>query len=86
MKKRRYSTTSFQKELAITLSEWKINVVYEVLTTDNELFKIFRNCFEFLQKVFLDLMYSFSCVLWAILGHFCFYSSSDSPLSSSLQK
>ena len=27
---------------------------------------ISRSCFEFLQKVFLGLMYSFSCVLWAI--------------------
>lgn len=53
MKKRRYSTTSFQKELAITLSEWKINVVYEVLTTDYELFKIFRNCLNFYKKFFL---------------------------------
>ena len=26
----------------------------------------FRSCFEFLQKVFLGLMYPFSCVLWAI--------------------
>ena len=25
-----------------------------------------RSCFEFLQKVFLGLMYPFSCVLWAI--------------------
>ncbi|MDN0079694.1 hypothetical protein QVO32_09760, partial [Bacteroides gallinaceum] len=25
-----------------------------------------RSCFEFLQKVFLGLMCSFSCVLWAI--------------------
>ena len=25
-----------------------------------------RNSFEFLQKVFLGLMYPFSCVLWAI--------------------
>ena len=24
-----------------------------------------RSCFEFLQKVFLGLMYPFSCVLWA---------------------
>ena len=24
-----------------------------------------RSCFEFLQKVFLGLMYLFSCVLWA---------------------
>ena len=39
---------------------------------------IVRSCFEFLQKVFLGLMYPFSCVLWAI--------SSDSPLSSSSQK
>ena len=29
-----------------------------------------RNCFEFLQKVFLGLMYSFSCVLWAIFWSF----------------
>ena len=27
---------------------------------------ILRNCFEFLQKVFLVLMFPFSCVLWAI--------------------
>ena len=26
----------------------------------------YRSCFEFLQKVFLGLMYPFSCVLWAI--------------------
>ncbi|WP_296261306.1 hypothetical protein, partial [uncultured Phocaeicola sp.] len=25
---------------------------------------LFRSCFEFLQKVFLGLMYPFSCVLW----------------------
>ena len=31
---------------------------------------ILRNCFEFLQKVFLGLMYSFSCVLWAIFWSF----------------
>ena len=30
----------------------------------------FRSCFEFLQKVFLGLMYSFSCVLWAIFWSF----------------
>ena len=30
-----------------------------------------RSCFEFLQKVFLGLMCSFSCVLWAI---FCSFS------------
>jgi len=29
-----------------------------------------RSCFEFLQKVFLDLMYPFSCVLWAIFWSF----------------
>ena len=25
-----------------------------------------RSCFEFLQKVFLGLMYPFSCVLWVL--------------------
>ena len=30
----------------------------------------FRSCFEFLQKVFLGLMYPFSCVLWAIFWSF----------------
>ena len=30
----------------------------------------FRSCFEFLQKVFLGLMYPFSCVLWAIFWPF----------------
>ena len=30
----------------------------------------FRSCFEFLQKVFLGLMYPFSCVLWAIFWFF----------------
>ena len=29
-----------------------------------------RSCFEFLQKVFLGLMYPFSCVLWAIFWFF----------------
>ena len=28
--------------------------------------KRLRSCFEFLQKVFLGLMYPFSCVLWTI--------------------
>ncbi|OUN80404.1 hypothetical protein B5G04_08395 [Bacteroides sp. An51A] len=32
--------------------------------------RIFRSCFEFLQKVFLGLMYPFSCVLWAIFWSF----------------
>ena len=32
--------------------------------------KTFRSCFEFLQKVFLGLMYPFSCVLWAIFWSF----------------
>ena len=31
---------------------------------------LLRNCFEFLQKVFLGLMCSFSCVLWAIFWSF----------------
>ena len=29
-----------------------------------------RSCFEFLQKVFLGLMYLFSCVLWVIFWSF----------------
>ena len=32
--------------------------------------KQLRSCFEFLQKVFLGLMCSFSCVLWAIFWSF----------------
>ena len=32
-----------------------------------------RSCFEFLQKVFLGLMYPFSCVLWAILRQIARY-------------
>ena len=32
--------------------------------------KSLRSCFEFLQKVFLGLMYPFSCVLWAIFWSF----------------
>ena len=35
-----------------------------------ELFQGVRSCFEFLQKVFLGLMCSFSCVLWAIFWSF----------------
>ena len=31
---------------------------------------VLRSCFEFLQKVFLGLMYPFSCVLWAIFWSF----------------
>ena len=50
-------------------------------------FCFLRSCFEFLQKVFLGLMYPFSCVLWAIFWcSFRSCSSSDSPLSSSSQK
>ena len=33
-------------------------------------FEQLRSCFEFLQKVFLGLMYPFSCVLWAIFWSF----------------
>ena len=44
-------------------------------------FEQLRSCFEFLQKVFLGLMYPFSCVLWAI-----FWSFPLLPLSSSSQK
>ena len=36
--------------------------------------KWFRSCFEFLQKVFLGLMYPFSCVLWAIFWPFSLLS------------
>ena len=38
---------------------------------------ILRSCFEFLQKVFLGLMYPFSCVLWAIFWSFSLQSSHD---------
>ena len=38
---------------------------------------IVRSCFEFLQKVFLGLMYPFSCVLWAIFWSFSLLSSSS---------
>ena len=37
---------------------------------DTEAQSFFRSCFEFLQKVFLGLMCSFSCVLWAIFWSF----------------
>ena len=36
-----------------------------------------RSCFEFLQKVFLGLMCSFSCVLWAIFWSFSLLSSKN---------
>ena len=35
--------------------------------------KRLRSCFEFLQKVFLGLMYPFSCVLWAIFRQIARY-------------
>ena len=38
---------------------------------------LLRSCFEFLQKVFLGLMYPFSCVLWAIFWPFSLQSSHD---------
>ena len=41
-----------------------------------------RSCFEFLQKVFLGLMYPFSCVLWAIFWSFSLLSSKTHPKSS----
>ena len=37
-----------------------------ILASMAKYYWILRSCFEFLQKVFLDLMYPFSCVLWAI--------------------
>ena len=40
-----------------------------------------RSCFEFLQKVFLGLMCSFSCVLWAIFWSFSLLSKTH-PKSS----
>ena len=46
--------------LLVLLKDWDWN--------HNE--ALLRNCFEFLQKVFLGLMYSFSCVLWAIFWSF----------------
>ena len=39
-------------------------------TADYVVKTILRSCFEFLQKVFLGLMYPFSCVLWAIFWPF----------------
>ncbi|OUN82253.1 hypothetical protein B5G04_01155 [Bacteroides sp. An51A] len=36
----------------------------------NKIKQALRSCFEFLQKVFLGLMYLFSCVLWAIFWPF----------------
>ena len=36
----------------------------------NKIKQALRSCFEFLQKVFLGLMYLFSCVLWAIFWSF----------------
>ncbi len=39
-------------------------------TTSGKVAVGLRNCFEFLQKVFLGLMHSFSCVLWAIFCSF----------------
>ena len=38
---------------------------------------IVRSCFEFLQKVFLGLMYPFSCVLWAIFWSFSLHPKSS---------
>ena len=40
------------------------------MSIGNHLHMPFRSCFEFLQKVFLGLMYPFSCVLWAIFWFF----------------
>ena len=40
------------------------------------LFSYIRSCFEFLQKVFLGLMYPFSCVLWAIFWSFSLHHRS----------
>ena len=38
-----------------------------------------RSCFEFLQKVFLGLMYPFSCVLWAIFWSFSLLTGAKMP-------
>ena len=43
---------------------------------------LLRSCFEFLQKVFLGLMYPFSCVLWAIFWSFSLHASKTHPKSS----
>ena len=45
-------------------------------------FEQLRSCFEFLQKVFLGLMYPFSCVLWAIFWSFPLLSSSSQKRKS----
>ena len=49
---------------------------YQSITEEKDTTYVFedsidlRSCFEFLQKVFLGLMYPFSCVLWAIFWPF----------------
>ena len=65
-----------------------VQATQDLKTLYNRLFLFYklRNCFEFLQKVFLVLMFPFSCVLWAIFCPFRFCSLSDSPLSSSSHK
>ena len=46
------------------------------LAVGAEIGLLLRSCFEFLQKVFLGLMYPFSCVLWAIFWFFSLLFSS----------
>ena len=41
---------------------------------------LLRSCFEFLQKVFLGLMYPFSCVLWAIFWFFSLLFKNSSQI------
>ena len=48
-------------------------------------FEQLRSCFEFLQKVFLGLMYPFSCVLWAIFLSFPLLFKRKSLKNSSQQ-
>ena len=47
---------------------------------------LLRSCFEFLQKVFLGLMYPFSCVLWAIFWPFSLLHDKFKTASKSFAK
>ena len=72
---------SEQKRRGIRFFPTMLYVIMKAVNQNKEFRMSFRSCFEFLQKVFLGLMYSFSCVLWAIGGSFC--SSSENSLFSS---
>ena len=57
-----------------------------ILASMAKYYWILRSCFEFLQKVFLDLMYPFSCVLWAIFWSFSLLNASKTHPKSSHDK